>query len=219
MESFDLNLIQLVEKCPNLYAKSRPDYKDRNKAQNSWSSIAKTLNVEVTACQYRWGQLRERFARERRSLKAGFPSGSGSSNLPSPRTLYKSLLFLEPHVQTRRTRGNIMKKSVSLSEEDSVYWETVETVETNDPDFATDDGGKKAKKARKVEKNADDAAILAISGALQNVKELCESTGKCDDVAYNFCIMTYSQLKTMSKAKQKIARSRISSIMLELESD
>ncbi|XP_018376012.1 PREDICTED: uncharacterized protein LOC108769492 [Trachymyrmex cornetzi] len=219
MESFDLNLIQLVEKCPNLYAKSRPDYKDRNKAQNSWSSIAKTLNVEVTACQYRWGQLRERFARERRSLKAGLPSGSGSSNLLSPSTLYKSLLFLEPHVQTRRTRGNIMKKSVSLSEKDSVCWETVETVETNDPDFATDDGGKKAKKARKVEENADDAAILAISGALQNVKELCESTGKCDDVAYNFCIMTYSQLKTMSKAKQKIARSRISSIMLELESD
>lgn len=46
MESFDLNLIQLVEKCPNLYAKSRPDYKDRNKVQNSWSSIAKTLNIE-----------------------------------------------------------------------------------------------------------------------------------------------------------------------------
>lgn len=165
-----------------------------------------------------------------------------------------------------------MKKSVSLSEEDSVCWETVETVETNDPDvaeylrtiqnkendniieikkeisdseghlidlteplqknnrntehrknsclqFATDDGGKKAKKARKVEENADDAAILVISGALQNVKELYESTGKCDDVAYNFCITTYSQLKTMSKAKQKIARSRISSIMLELESD
>jgi len=26
--------------------KNHPDYKDRNKVQNSWSSIAETLNVE-----------------------------------------------------------------------------------------------------------------------------------------------------------------------------
>jgi len=47
---------------------------------------------------------------------------------------------------------------------------------------------------------------------------LCESDTK-DDIAYNFCITTYSQLKSMSKKKQKIARSRISTIMLELESE
>jgi len=91
--------------------------------------------------------------------------------------------------------------------------------------FATDDGSKKAKKTRKAEESADNAVILAFSEALHNVKELCESAGKCDDVTYNFCMTTYSQLKTMSKAKQKIARSRISyidfmnSIMLKFESE
>lgn len=77
-------------------------------------------------------------------------------------------------------------------------------------------GGKKTQKTGKAEINADDAALQE---ALHSVKELCKSTDKCDDVAYNFCMTTYSQLKTMSKKKQKMARSRINSIMLELESD
>lgn len=160
-----------------------------------------------------------------------------------------------------------MKRSISPPEDS--FWETLETVETNDPDvaeylrtlqnkennnkieikkevndlegYSTDKikslhennrntehcknsslhfpGGKKAKKAGKAEVSADDAAIEAVSEALHSVKQLCESADKCNDVAYNFCMTMYCQLKTMSKKKQKIARNRINSIMMELESD
>ena len=45
LNNSDRILIDLVEKCDNLYDKSRPDYKDRVKAQNSWQSIAETMNA------------------------------------------------------------------------------------------------------------------------------------------------------------------------------
>lgn len=53
-------------------------------------------------CEHRWSQLRERFTRERRLLKAGLPSGSGSSKQSTPSDLYKALQFLEPHIKSRR---------------------------------------------------------------------------------------------------------------------
>jgi len=74
------------------------------------------------------------------------------------------------------------------------------------------------KRKKKETINSEDDTLQIVSEALQSVKGLCESTDTKDDIAYNFCITTYSQLKSMSKKKQKIARSRISTIMLELES-
>jgi len=67
--------------------------------------------------------------------------------------------------------------------------------------------------------SSEDDTLQIVSEALQSVKGLCDCTDTKDDIAYNFCITTYSQLKSMSKKKQKIARSRISTIMLELESE
>jgi len=61
--------------------------------------------------------------------------------------------------------------------------------------------------------------LQRVSEALVSVKGLCESADKSDDIPYNFCSCMYSQLKKMSKKKQKIARTKISAIMLELESD
>lgn len=81
------------------------------------------------------------------------------------------------------------------------------------------DKGKKAKKAVKAEVSVDDAAIEAVLEALHSVKHCANQRNKCNDVAYNFCMTMYYQLKTMSKKKQKITRNRINSIMMELESD
>ena len=64
-------------------------------------------------------------------------------------------------------------------------------------------GSKKAQKTEKTEINADDA-LQEVSEALHSVKELCKSADKCDDFAYNFCITTYSQLKTISKKNKKL---------------
>ncbi|XP_024884677.1 uncharacterized protein LOC112462848 [Temnothorax curvispinosus] len=285
MDLTDQRLIELVEKCSHLYNKSSPDYKDKLKSQNSWCSIAEALNATAADCEHRWSQLRERFVRERRSLKAGLPSGSGSSKQSTPSHLYKALQFLEPHVQSRKTRGNVLKRSLSPSEEstrgnvlkrslspseESTTWDTLET---DDPDVIeylkivehnkskhetpqvrnelkesdllkikmepsdennvnvlnvktsavnktyTDIVNDKTRKSVKTNVSVNDDTLQVVSEALQSVKGLCESADKSDNVAYNFCMTTYSQLKKMSKKKQKIARSKIHTIMLELDSD
>lgn len=168
-----------------------------------------------------------------------------------------------------RTRGNVLKRSLSPSEE-STTWDTLET---DDPDVMeylkivnnnqmskhdvqvrnelkesdllkvkieptdennvnllnvktsavnkthTDIVNDKTRKTVKTTVSANDDTLQVVSEALQSVKGLCESADKSDDVAYNFCMTTYSQLKNMTKKKQKIARTRINAIMLELESD
>lgn len=79
-------------------------------------------------------------------------------------------------------------------------------------------GNNQNKKVKAVVSNEIDT-LQMVSEALGSVKGLCESADKSDDIPYNFCSCMYSQLKKMSKKKQKIARSKISAIMLELESD
>jgi len=51
--------------------------------------------------------------------------------------------------------------------------------------------------------SSEDDTLQIVSEALQSVKGLCESTDTKDDIASNFCITTYSQLKSMSKKKTK----------------
>lgn len=75
------------------------------------------------------------------------------------------------------------------------------------------------KKTKNIAVSVGDDPLQVVSEALQSVKGLCESTDKSDDVAYNFCMTIYSQLKNMSKKKQKVARTKINTIMVELESD
>lgn len=45
MDPTDQHLIEFVEKCPHLYNKSSPDYRDKIKAQNSWCNIAEAFNA------------------------------------------------------------------------------------------------------------------------------------------------------------------------------
>ena len=59
MADFNEELIQVVQFYPNLWDKSRNDYKDAPKRINSWNAIATTLKQDENLCKTRWKSLRD----------------------------------------------------------------------------------------------------------------------------------------------------------------
>ena len=59
MADFNEELIQVVQFYPNLWDKSRNDYKDAPKRINSWNAIATTLKQDENVCKTRWKSLRD----------------------------------------------------------------------------------------------------------------------------------------------------------------
>ncbi|XP_018368453.1 PREDICTED: transcription factor Adf-1-like [Trachymyrmex cornetzi] len=107
-EELDRLLILMVESNPHLYDKKLPGFKDKVLCNNSWKSIGDRLNVSSEDAMRRWKVLRKRFSKVRRQ-KANIPSGSGASseNQETEWSLYNTLLFLQPHVQNRKSIGNL----------------------------------------------------------------------------------------------------------------
>ncbi|KMQ85106.1 hypothetical protein RF55_8742 [Lasius niger] len=126
----------------------------------------------------------------------------------------KSKLQTQVKNELKESEGDLLKIKIESSYENNTNLLNVKTsaLSKTHTDIVN-------KKTKKIAVSAEDDTLQVVSEALQSVKGLCESADKSDDVAYNFCMTTYSQLKNMSKKKQKIARTRISTIMLELESD
>lgn len=129
----------------------------------------------------------------------------------------KSKRGMEVKNELKESEGDLLKVKMEPSNENNANVLNVKTSVLSKT--RTDIVNNKTMKTVKTAVSVEDDTLQIVSEALQSVKGLCESADKCDDIAYNFCMTTYSQLKNMSKKKQKIARTRISTIMLELESD
>ena len=61
---FEERLIEEVRKFSHLYNTAHASYKDVEMTQQSWQTIAVTLNRSVTDCKERWKYLRDQFAKK-----------------------------------------------------------------------------------------------------------------------------------------------------------
>ncbi|XP_025270765.1 uncharacterized protein LOC112639828 [Camponotus floridanus] len=135
-EELDRRLILMVESNPHLYDKKLPGYKDKVLCNNSWKSIGDQLNISSEDAMRRWKVLRERFSKVRRQ-KANIPSGSGASseNQEIEWSLYNTLLFLQPHVQNRKTIGNL---ALSASQKNKFSDNILVDIDKNPPETQLD---------------------------------------------------------------------------------
>ncbi|XP_030762713.1 uncharacterized protein LOC115887431 [Sitophilus oryzae] len=100
-------LIENIQNFPCIWNTKDKEYRNSLVVQNAWKSISFIMEESVESCQEAWKSLRSKYIRERK-LITSMPSGSAaySGNWP----LFKSLNFLAPVIQTRRTSGNVKKQ-------------------------------------------------------------------------------------------------------------
>ncbi|XP_036347820.1 uncharacterized protein LOC118757196 [Rhagoletis pomonella] len=104
----DERLIILVQAHKELYDKSSPLYKLKERKKLVWEHIARELHTTGDICLQRWLALRDRYGREMRKTTSA--SGSGAQYF-KPWYLLEMLQFLKPHVVPRplRCSQNICK--------------------------------------------------------------------------------------------------------------
>ncbi|CAG9818151.1 unnamed protein product [Phaedon cochleariae] len=112
----DGQLIERVGAFPQLFVKSDARYKNNRMRENAWKSIGIILDETPEACEHRWKILRNKYTGLRREVKLT-PSGSGASEITWP--YFKSMSFLDPYSQTRKSFSNITLKNVKENAWDS----------------------------------------------------------------------------------------------------
>ena len=109
-EDLDEKLIAEVQKYRNLYDQKQNDYKDREKTENTWKTIAEELETSSEFCKSRWKTLKILFARERAKRKN--PSGAGSKRR-QPWALFDHMSWIADFMQTRKRCSNVKSSSKS----------------------------------------------------------------------------------------------------------
>ena len=102
--SFEENLIEQVKSFPHLYNTSSEDYKDKQMALLSWSTISEKLGKPAGECKERWKYLRDQYAKKKKALEGR--SGDPGTKRHKWR-FFDSLSFLADHIKHRRTETNI----------------------------------------------------------------------------------------------------------------
>ncbi|CAG9822170.1 unnamed protein product [Phaedon cochleariae] len=87
--------------------------------ENAWKTISAILeDTTPEECEHRWKILRNKYTGLRREEKCR-PSGSGASEITWP--YYKSMSFLDPYLQTRKSFSNLsVKKNPEVRQWDSL---------------------------------------------------------------------------------------------------
>ncbi|KAH8345096.1 hypothetical protein KR059_004905, partial [Drosophila kikkawai] len=97
----ELNLINLVRQQPALYDSRHKRFHDDTHKEQLWKSITTKLNIELTQCLVTWSELRYRYQRHVRRLRA-FHRSSVQRKGPTRRRpclrYEEELHFLYPHV-------------------------------------------------------------------------------------------------------------------------
>ena len=70
---------------------------------NSWSEIAKAMDLSVPECLKRWRSLRDKFVRLRRKMSSSSGDAGGEKKVPK---LVVFLSWLSPHIKHRETSSN-----------------------------------------------------------------------------------------------------------------
>lgn len=97
-------LITEIQKHPWLFDLTRLDYRDLRKKERSWSAISHAVGLTVDECMLKWRNLRDRYARELRSLRR--KGGSIGNRTTTPWPLMNRMEFLMSHVKHRRSFYN-----------------------------------------------------------------------------------------------------------------
>ncbi|KAK4882622.1 hypothetical protein RN001_005941 [Aquatica leii] len=97
---------------------------------NAWNTIGEVLGTEGNACEQRFNVLRAKYNVERKKMSS-LPSGSGSSK---DWELFKLLSFLDSHIVTRKTKGNVISADLSSPSTSSAssVWSVISITMTAD---------------------------------------------------------------------------------------
>ncbi|KAH8356541.1 hypothetical protein KR200_001642, partial [Drosophila serrata] len=112
------NLINLVRRYPALYDGQHPRFHDDTYKEQLWKRITSQLHIELTQCLVTWSELRYRYQRHVRRLRAFHRSAVKRRVKTRRRPCLRheeELLFLYPHV----ARFPLLKLEVSDSESES----------------------------------------------------------------------------------------------------
>ncbi|XP_023016889.2 uncharacterized protein [Leptinotarsa decemlineata] len=118
-------IIEEVENFPCIWDLKHEDYKNKSVVENAWRTIAYTADSTVEECQDLWKSVRLKFVRERKIIKT-LPSGS--TGYGGSWAHFEKMAFLSPHVQTRRTKSNFLKRKLVPELEQPLKSETWNTM-------------------------------------------------------------------------------------------
>lgn len=112
----DKQLIEEVQKHPELYDPKRRDYRDIDKRELAWSEIAEVMGYSLPEVQTRWKVLRDRYVREKKAAERG-----GHTTQKEPWHLMNLLSFLHKvvtHRKCKSTNRNLSLTKVSNAQSD-----------------------------------------------------------------------------------------------------
>ncbi len=89
---------------PNLYNTSLREYRDTERAVNSWKEIGKICSKEWKECKDKWRKLRDAFVKVKKSMKT--KSGDGA-NKQTKWPYNEVMSFRGDHVKHRETETNM----------------------------------------------------------------------------------------------------------------
>ena len=96
----DSKFIESVRQFPNLYNKKLKEYRDVEKALNSWKEIGTTCGKDWKECKQKWRKLRDAYVKVKKNeyrkmnIKGG-DSAEKHTNWPH----YETMSFLEEHIR------------------------------------------------------------------------------------------------------------------------
>lgn len=110
------DLMSAVQRYPIIWDKTRSDYRDNEKKNNSWKAIALSLNLDSEKCKSRWKSIRDGYFKMVHSKRK-----TGSAGGPKERKSFKYshlLDFLRPPNQYE-SATNIPADNASEEDEEA----------------------------------------------------------------------------------------------------
>ncbi len=97
-------VIIAVQKYPNLYDTSRPDYKDQTKRGNSWIAVAEETELSKELAKKHWQYLRDKLGKTLKTKKKPTGSAAGRKHATGvlPDDIVRQLEFLKPFLNPRK---------------------------------------------------------------------------------------------------------------------
>ncbi|XP_018575297.1 transcription factor Adf-1-like [Anoplophora glabripennis] len=199
-------LIDLIKSYPALYNKENSDYKDAIVKENSWKEIAFAMNLTVLECQTRWTRLRQYYSKERLLNEKETRSGqSGSVRKKWP--LFDSMLFLEKHINKRKTFSNMSRHSIHLAKENmnptSEKYNEVENYSSTVSKYEI------AKRLKKSKLDPIENAFLNINSSMQSLTEKLIVGDSEESEEDTFGKLIAKELKKVPEPKKKNLKKQI----------
>ncbi|XP_052890588.1 uncharacterized protein LOC128298829 [Anopheles moucheti] len=110
-----LALISCIERAKCLWDRSDSDYKNVNRQQDAWESIASEMEVPYSLLQQKWSSLKGSYRHYKKIYEGSLVTGSSSAEVCRPKWFaYQSMQFLNGV-----TEGGSRVDTVSKNEKDN----------------------------------------------------------------------------------------------------